>query len=177
MAKKNKTKDLNSSCLIYIAWLLIISWILFILFFWHSGMLHSSKNPTLLYVEGILNDTENTVLSHLRNVHLTVPVAHIISEPITRPPSRVDPAVTSSSDDVHVIFSTDCSGYQNWQSLVLFHSATIVGQKGPITRIASGCDEAQMSELKSLYAKLYPNYHIHFTPDFKHDSKSGKSCK
>ena len=44
-------------------------------------------------------------------------------------------------DDIHIVFSTDCSPYQDWQTLVLFHSATVVGQKGSITRIASGCDE------------------------------------
>eukprot|EP00953_Heterococcus_sp_UTEX-ZZ885_P031522 16536-Heterococcus_DN1.PRE.3 len=53
------------------------------------------------------------------------------------------PAVPRNSDDVHVIFSTDCSEYQNWQSLLLFWSAARAGQTGPVTRLASGCTPEQ----------------------------------
>ena len=49
--------------------------------------------------------------------------------------------------DMHVTFSTDCSSYQIWQSLVLSYTSTIVKQKGYIIRIASGCDEANKAEL------------------------------
>jgi len=76
--------------------------------------------------------------------------------------------------DIHVVFSTDCSFFQDWQSLLVFHTAVNVKQKGRITRIASGCDEEQQKELQDLYNELYPQYSLHFTPDFKHDSKSGK---
>lgn len=37
---------------------------------------------------------------------------------------------------MHIIFSTDCSAYQDWQSIVLFYSARTVKQPSPITRIA-----------------------------------------
>ena len=37
---------------------------------------------------------------------------------------------------IHIIFSTECSEYQDWQSIVLFHSAILVKQPGPVTRIA-----------------------------------------
>ena len=87
-------------------------------------------------------------------------------------------AVDSADEDpnaVHVIFSTDCKPYQDWQSLVLFHSAHTVGQKGAITRIASGCTDEKAAELKALYQRLWPNYHIHATPDFKKDGKTKKS--
>ena len=79
-----------------------------------------------------------------------------------------------SSSDIHIVFSTDCSFFQDWQSLLVFHTAVNVKQKGRITRIASGCDEKQQKELQALYSELYPQYWVHFTPDFKHDSKSGK---
>ena len=95
------------------------------------------------------------------------------------------PLISSSSDstgevaddDFHIIFSTDCGTFQDWQSLVVFHSASLVGQKGPITRIASGCDDAKKEVLTQLYKKLYPMHRIHFTPDFKKDEKSQQSCK
>lgn len=82
---------------------------------------------------------------------------------------------TPTGDDAyHIVFSTDCSFFQDWQTLLIFHSAVMVKQKGLITRIASGCDDAKKEELTSLYHKLYPQYHVHFTPDFKTDGKSKK---
>ena len=77
-------------------------------------------------------------------------------------------------DEMHVIFSTDCSFFQDWQTLLVFHSAVRVGQKGRITRIASGCEDIKQTELKSLYAKLFPQYSVHFTPDYKKDGKTKK---
>jgi hypothetical protein len=82
-----------------------------------------------------------------------------------------------SDDDVIVIFSTDCSPYQDWQSLVLFHSAKRVKQKGNVIRIASGCTEEQQKKLTDIYYKLYQGYYYaHFTPDFKKDAKTKKKC-
>jgi hypothetical protein len=77
-------------------------------------------------------------------------------------------------DNIHIIFSTDCSFFQDWQTLLVFHSAIQVKQHGKITRIASGCNEQKQKDLIQLYAKLFPFYSIHFTPDFKKDSKTGK---
>ena len=78
--------------------------------------------------------------------------------------------------DIHIVFSTDCTAYQDWQTIVFFHSATVVGQKGRITRIASGCNEEQQKTLSDLYHQLYPHglYSAHFTPDFKKDEKTDK---
>ena len=86
------------------------------------------------------------------------------------------PAVSSSGDDdrMHIVFSTDCSFFQDWQTLLVFYTATKVGQKGKITRIASGCSQEKQDELVSLYKELFPQYGAHFTPDFKMDSKTQK---
>lgn len=35
------------------------------------------------------------------------------------------PSAPRSMDDLHVVFSTDCSAYQNFQAIVLFHSAEV----------------------------------------------------
>lgn len=80
----------------------------------------------------------------------------------------------NSDDDIHLAFSTDCSFYQDWQTLLVFHSAMSIGQRGTISRIASGCDDAKKLELTALYQKLFPQYHVHFTPDFKMDGKTKK---
>ena len=92
----------------------------------------------------------------------------IVEQRVPDPP--VKSAVVETHDDsLHVVFSTDCTFFQDWQSLIIFHSAVAVGQKGSITRIASGCDAGKKEVLVKLYAKLFPQYSVHFTPDFKTD--------
>jgi hypothetical protein len=80
--------------------------------------------------------------------------------------------IKSDADQLHVVFSTDCEEFQDWQTLLLFHSAEQVKQSGPLTRIASGCSESKKIALTELYKKLHPQYHVHFTPDFKTDAKT-----
>ena len=81
---------------------------------------------------------------------------------------------------LHIVFSTDCSAYQDWQTLVIFHSAHVVGQLGSLTRIASGCDEERQGNLTRLYDRLWPRENdpwlpksVHFTPDFSR-TKTGE---
>ncbi|GMI14231.1 hypothetical protein TrVE_jg1132 [Triparma verrucosa] len=81
-------------------------------------------------------------------------------------------------DNVHVIFSTDCSTFQSWQSYAVFASAYRVNQPGNITRIVSGCEPSEKEEMLAYHNKyinpsLSPNYHVHFTPSFDLTS-SGK---
>lgn len=140
-------------------------WIAFLAFCWRSGLVDQTKIKEL--VGG-------------GNLRTSAPVPDVPPKIISvvETPQQVEPAETTEADgQMHVVFSTDCSGYQNWQTLLLFHSAQVVGQKGRITRIASGCDETQQAELTALYKKLYPKYGAHFTPDFKKDAKTNKKCK
>ena len=51
-----------------------------------------------------------------------------------------------SSKNVHIVFSTDCSGYQHWQSIVLYYSLRRSGHLGPVTRVASGCKNGNEEE-------------------------------
>jgi hypothetical protein len=67
---------------------------------------------------------------------------------------------------IHVLFVTDCTEYLEWQSLLLFHSANMVGHRGKLTRIVCGCDKQRKAILRETYHKLYPNYRLHFAPDF-----------
>ena len=46
--------------------------------------------------------------------------------------------VAGTYDDVHVVFTTGCSGYQNWQSETLLYSWARVKHPGRITRIIAG---------------------------------------
>lgn len=49
-----------------------------------------------------------------------------------------------------------------------------VGQKGTITRIASGCTEEEQRHVETLHSYLPSQFKVHFTPDFKEDKKTGK---
>lgn len=135
-----------------------MSWLFFLFFVWKSGISNSNAITRIVAV------TPGGETSSLVNGN---------------PLSQEIPTLSSADEDsdMHVIFSTDCSGYQDWQTIVLFHSAMAVGQKGPVTRIASGCDELKKVALTTLYKKLFPLYHVHFTPDFSRDEKTNSLCK
>lgn len=65
----------------------------------------------------------------------------------------------------HIIFSTDCSSYQDWQSELLAFSAERVGHRGPITRIASGCTMEQQEKLRRRYdTHDLAGLRVHFAP-------------
>jgi len=94
----------------------------------------------------------------------------------------------NASKDVHIVFSTDCSGYQHWQSLASYYSFRRAGHLGPVTRIVSGCRPEQEEEIRAEFYKIQHrnsnnnnNDHqlrLHFTPSFalggKHYKYSNK---
>eukprot|EP00586_Coscinodiscus_wailesii_P006753 CAMPEP_0172482230 /NCGR_PEP_ID=MMETSP1066-20121228/8493_1 /TAXON_ID=671091 /ORGANISM="Coscinodiscus wailesii, Strain CCMP2513" /LENGTH=513 /DNA_ID=CAMNT_0013245187 /DNA_START=17 /DNA_END=1558 /DNA_ORIENTATION=+ len=80
--------------------------------------------------------------------------------------------VEAAADGIryHLVFSTDCSKYQHWQSYIMFHSALKVGQPGRVTRIASGCNDDEIKQVQMWHDRhislLSPRFTIHFTPHF-----------
>mmetsp|Transcript_72004 Transcript_72004/g.141257 ORF Transcript_72004/g.141257 Transcript_72004/m.141257 type:complete len:366 (+) Transcript_72004:55-1152(+) len=83
---------------------------------------------------------------------------------------------------LHVVFSTDCSSFQDWQSQVLLYSAEMARHEGPVTRIASGCDLAARETLRSLFhekrvKKSWKDAWVHFTPRFSKDARTGHDYK
>lgn len=79
---------------------------------------------------------------------------------------------TGPHDDthIHIVFSTDCSRYQHWQSYQLFLSALKIRQPGRITRIASGCTEEEEVSIRKWHeehiAILSSRFGLHLTPHF-----------
>jgi len=135
----------------------------FLLYCWSKGLIDKSKvNHLTSEVHSIINTVESEIKSVMQH---------------QRGGDNKDANIQQRVDgsDVHIVFSTDCSEYQDWQTLLLFHSAKVVGQKGRITRIASGCTDEKQQQLTELYQRLYPEFGAHFTPDFKKDAKTKKS--
>ena len=71
---------------------------------------------------------------------------------------------------IHVVFSTDCTPYQHWQSYSFFLAALRVRQPGRVTQIASGCNEKEAEALRSWFeeqvAPLSLRFGLHLTPHF-----------
>lgn len=88
--------------------------------------------------------------------------------------TAVVPAVSKISGgyEYHIVFSTGCSLYQDWQSYVFFHRVMTIGQAGTVTRIVSGCDdkesEAKMIDIfnEQIRPMAPDRFKIHVTPDF-----------
>jgi len=79
--------------------------------------------------------------------------------------------------EYHIVFSTGCSLYQDWQSFVFFYQAMVVKQPGTVTRIVSGCDKEDQATLQTIFdEQIRPmepeRFKIHFTPDYS-DIKGG----
>jgi hypothetical protein len=76
----------------------------------------------------------------------------------------------SEDDEYHIVFSTACSPFQNWQAYVFFYFAWKVKQPGSITQIVSGCPEEKQEAMRTFHKeKIAPfsdRFHLHFTPDY-----------
>jgi hypothetical protein len=77
----------------------------------------------------------------------------------------------TTNNTLHLIFSTDCSPFQHWQSYLFFHAALQVSQPGYVTRIASGCTDEQLAEEEewhrvNIQEGMSERFRVHFTPHF-----------
>jgi len=87
--------------------------------------------------------------------------------------SKADESIEAHTDGqhYHLIFSTDCSSFQHWQSYLMFHAAYTVNQPGYVTRIASGCsneegEEAMKWHKEHVEATMGSRFKLHLTPHF-----------
>lgn len=179
-SKRNSSKATKSSTCTWFALLLVISWII-VLWWWLQ-----KNHPDNAVVIGefnsesikILNNTKNAIKSEWTQIktslrsdldHMKKIKESLLSEHATVESGSNPDLQKSNDNNMHIIFSTDCKPFMDYQTLVLFYSAVAVGQKGPVTRIVSGCSKEKEKELTTLYKKLFPQYHVHFTPDFSYD--------
>lgn len=169
VSKFERARHANSqpafSCsLVYLTYSMIIFWLGLIGYFYYHGILTPEK---LIHSADSYIDTTKLRGDIIGNNHNSIEYRKNSQEKRYKDPP------------IYVVFSTDCSTYQDWQTIVLFHSAKQVKQPGVVTRIASGCDKEKEIELTRIYEQLYPDklFNAHFTPDFKRDPKTNRSCK
>lgn len=91
------------------------------------------------------------------------------------PASVLDGDSDGATPKYHMVFSTSCSPFQDWQSYFFFYFAWKVGQPGTVTRIASGCKPNQIRDLEVFHKEkisvMSDRFHVHFAPQCP-DSRS-----
>ena len=92
-----------------------------------------------------------------------------------------EPPAMQPPSPYHIVFSTGCSIYQDWQSYVFFYHVIKSGQQGHITRIASGCKDHEKRKLQRVWEEdIQPmapgRLHLHYTPEYK-KSQPGTNYK
>lgn len=89
-------------------------------------------------------------------------------------------STTSGGFEYHIVFSTGCTLYQDWQSYVFFYHTMVSKQPGTITRIVSGCENEEAEQkVRAIFDKeIHPmapgRFKIHATPDYS-KLEDGKS--
>jgi hypothetical protein len=86
-------------------------------------------------------------------------------------------SVLELDESYHIVFSTGCSEFQDWQSIGMYSSAIAVGQRGIITRIASGCNSEQEKAIGHAMSHLPSNCRVHFAPNTQVKDHSGHYYK
>lgn len=83
--------------------------------------------------------------------------------------------IEGTYDDVHMVVTTGCSGYQNWQFETLLYSWAAIKQPGRFTRIIAGC-KTEEEKLKANTTAI-PNDDnrilFYFVKDYSPEKKSG----
>ena len=118
---------------------------------------------------------ENFNLLDLQEHHIQ---AQSIYTNAPKRPSRSTPKPLTAKEEAssnpetrfHIVFSTGCSAYQDWQSYTFFYHILMSGQMGNVTRVASGCSEKEGAILEQVFreqiVRLSDRFHLHLTPDY-----------
>jgi len=91
---------------------------------------------------------------------IPIPESTIVKEH----PQSIEPG-PEDDESYYVVFSTGCSEFQDWQSIGVYSSAETVGQRGIVTRIASGCTPEQEAAIRHSVSHLPQRCRVHFAPN------------
>eukprot|EP01083_Nonionella_stella_P081390 224163_1 len=83
--------------------------------------------------------------------------------------------IEGTYDDIHMVVTTGCSGYQNWQFETLVYSWSTVKQPGRFTRIIAGCktDEERIKANTTAIPNDDHRILFYFVDDYSPDLQSG----
>ena len=125
----NKLDGKGCSLVTVIASFLLVIWLWFIVYCWRSGLIGFNNviGSVVSDVSPQIGVSEKGDKSQLRS-EIAIP-EQIIGKPDSSSFTN-EYLKEIENSDIHVIFSTDCNPYQDWQSLLVFHSAKMAGQKG-----------------------------------------------
>lgn len=142
--------------------------------------LHVIVNPPNVRKEGVVKDSVVISKDAEKGDKDSEPVKNQDDKGQSEPPDEKGNKFESIGTDVeyHIVFSTGCSAFQDWQSYVFFYQAMKIKQPGTVTRIVSGCDEEGEATLRQIFnEQIIPmapdRFKIHFTPDFAKILKPG----
>ena len=85
----------------------------------------------------------------------------------------------------HIVFSTGCNAFQDWQSYAFFYHVMASGFTGDVTRIASCSTQEEANQLRKVHQEqiqglMSSQFHLHTTPDFSYEARNqtqGKKYK
>mmetsp|Transcript_17211 Transcript_17211/g.19652 ORF Transcript_17211/g.19652 Transcript_17211/m.19652 type:complete len:527 (+) Transcript_17211:223-1803(+) len=156
----------------------VLPFIFGILFFIIVGcVIYENRDPNVSGNKLLASEIYSLTKSvHVDKTMMKAPSSELnhTNEQKKQKPKRVATTTDAQSDEEpthHLIFSTDCSSFQHWQSYLLFHSALKVHQPGTVTRIASGCNDADSEKTKAWHEEhitqvMGPQFKLHLTPHF-----------
>lgn len=129
----------------------------------------SNVNKNVILLDGVRNEsiTDNPKLPN--SEHGIRSLEESMIKILGFLPNEDDEMEVSNNQTLYLVFSTDCSPSQHWESYLLFFSAMRSKQLGLITRIASGCTEKETEEarewhqLVSSFTIACPIFTLHAT--------------
>jgi hypothetical protein len=127
--------EAKSSCspITLIACVLLVVWLVFIYYAWSAGLIGTQLATAPAAAE--IEQSSSKAVLNLRAAPQPMELdAKGVAVSVPAPKAFTEEYINEiANSDIHVIFSTDCNPYQDWQSLFVFHSAKVVGQKGNLS--------------------------------------------
>lgn len=176
-ARSNKGSHIQSTriCLVFGAGALLV----FLSYlYWHYNESRSRDPFTGLKLEHI----RDKILNRPGSSSVESDTGSIHYESMTKRYSLAPDEDTELERDAegiryHLVFSTDCTPYQHWQSYLVYFTSLRVKQPGHVTRIASGCKDDEAKKMQEWFdtdiAPLSKRFHLQMTPQFS-DVKNEK---
>jgi len=168
MIKKGQSSSRNGSNIMAMPFRVVGFCFLFFLFSYSCRhYVHSRGKGS---IQSDLLAAQN-MLNHIRKSHNgDIPISSKTSLITPEEDAALEFDANNDNTRYHVIFSTDCSAYQHWQSYLVYYTAMQVKQTGHVTRIASGCKDGEAKAMQSWFDTqvqfMSKRFHLHLTPHF-----------